>query len=633
MLKLPNPSSDINSGIPYGFNTISNIKLLLLSDKGGSGKSTYFRHMAWKMKRRFPLKWISYVDLKQHVHVLQDVPKTDANLTTFIDYMSSKILNLTSKVEIGVFGRKFLSNDSIFLWDAVDEVSLMYTDEVLRLSDVIIETKYNDEVADLARKNKIDNLLCLIEVVSKLTDNKQWIATRTHLEDAIAYKLGIQTHNFVDFDKDDKKEFLEKLIEAEGLKHQNVSKNLEDIKRFSVDLKEKLKEVWLNFDKNVKIFEIICELYFQNETNLNLYKIYEEYFHTILLDTYGISKNDSAWFHKLEIISKTHQHFATAQIISHPVYNVFNGEYDDKYKDIQINNLTIFFDIFNLGVVHKNEEQIIFEDKIFKDFFIAQYFFDNVWNLKDVNLDDNEADCRLEFLFYMFFTTKSPYQIVTEHMIGFIESYENQVDPEFNKVFTELMCENYPNLLLTLTSEDASERIEIATKFFKKDTKIINCLWKVNENRTFFHRFLEITTKADEVTAMKKVVDDNFSKNVAQKIFSGKYQSANFLSILWQNRWNLSDTNVISNAVNYHFDIKKLQSIRNLKEFMEFLLNQNNFSKEEIREFFYSNVNFMKNVDDEVVYKKHAKKLLNPEDYDIMESIWRSRDFGSEFDV
>ena len=200
-------------------------------------------------------------------------------------------------------------------------------------------------------------------------------------------------------------------------------------------------------------------------------------------------------------------------------------------------------------------------------------------------------------------------------MIGFIESYENQVDASFSLVFSDLLCNNYINLFLSLTSRIVVERVEIATKFFKKDSKIINCLWKVNENRTFFHKFLEISTKAEKVAAMKTVVDDNFNSEVAQKIFVGKYQSANFLSLLWHNRWIVDDTNAVADAVNYYFDIKILQNISSFEDFMEFMLNQN-FSAEEIREFFFTNINiFQEENGNEKIYEKYAKKLLSPDDF------------------
>ncbi|KAL7013248.1 hypothetical protein ACKWTF_015296 [Chironomus riparius] len=625
-------SSDNSSGMIYDFVELTKLKLFLLSDKGGSGKSTYFNHMAWKLKQRFPLKWISYVDLKQHIHVLQDVPKTDANLTTLVDFMSLKLLNLTSKVEIDVFSRKFLSNETIILWDGVGEVLMEDIEEVLRLNEggaANLDAKYNNKM--------VNGTIDLIKVISMLTDNKQWVATSPHLGDEFVNELGIEAYNFVKFNEDDKKEYVEKYVRVNGLEYFNASKVVEEFNGFKIKLIKLLKdleEVLDNFDTNPQILQIICDFYSKNITfgnGLSLFRIYETYFHEILAENYESSQHDSQ---KMDLITKTIQHFVMNQILRYPVYNIINGDYDSNCRDLEIHNLTIYTNvniILSLGVVHKNGDEIIFEDQIFRDFFIAQYLFDNIWNPNNGSIDEHEAERRLQFLFYVFFAVNTRYRIVTEHMIGFIDSYEDQVDASFNPVYSDLLCHSYPNLLLCLASKFADERIGIATKFFKKDIKIIDCLWNVNENRTFFHRFLELATKADQVADMKAVVDDNFSSEDARKVLAGKYQSANFLSILWQHRWNANYSNAITNATGYAFDLQKLQSIQKFDDFMKFLINQK-FSNEEMREFFYGNINIMDNKADKVVFEKYANELLSSKDYKDILDIWSVRNFVMEFE-
>ena len=204
--------------------------------------------MAWKLKQRFPLKWISYVNLKQHIHVLQDAPRSDANLTTLVDFLSSKILNLTSKVEVGVFERKFLSNDSIFLWDGVDEVSPMYTDEILRL-----------------------------------TGNKQWMSTRPRLEEIVQSKFEIGVHKFEKLNNQDKRGFIGKFLDTKSIEWENMSEIISKIE----DLAENLQN-GINFEnqrhdlsENLQFFYAICEGYVKNlsltDRTVNLYEVYESY--------------------------------------------------------------------------------------------------------------------------------------------------------------------------------------------------------------------------------------------------------------------------------------------------------------------------------------------------------------------
>ena len=157
--------------------------------------------------------------------------------------------------------------------------------------------------------------------------------------------------------------------------------------------------------------------------------------------------------------------------------------------------------------------------------------------------------------------------------------------------------------------------LHYTTKFFKKDSKIINCIWKINENRTLFHIFLEFDANRKKIKDFRKIIDDNFSAQDVHKIVQGKFQSVNFLSILWFKRMNINEYNSIMNATNFYYDIKILQNIPNFEEFIKFFSTQN-YSKEEIREFFYANINIFVNGDENSkIYEKYARLLLTQEDF------------------
>ncbi|XP_070493069.1 uncharacterized protein [Chironomus tepperi] len=601
------------------FSSLTSIKLLLLSGKGGTGKSTYFRHMTSKLKQQFPLKWLSYVDLKQHIQVLQDIP---ANLTTLADFLALKILNLTSKIEIEIFKMKFMSNDSILLWDGVDGVGM---DGMLGLKGqegLNIEGRTDEIVLDIARMKKIDNLLNLIEIVSKLTDNKQWIATRSYLEDTVTYKLDIKAHHLVKLDKNDQINYIDKFIDVEGSKCLNSSIIYEKwwkIRKEIGEIRPDYVEILDNFDGNLQIFQIFIELNSKKslkfENNLNLYEIYEENFERIVKNIQGSSIND---------VTKTLQYFALKPIFKNLIFNLIDGQYDRNFESLEIYNSTIYRNInriLNLGIVHKNEEEIFFDDKIFQDFFIAKYFFDNIWDVKDVKdvkIDENEAKYRLEFLFFMFFSVKVPHQIVAMHMLGFIETYQNQVEPEFPKIFSNLMCQNYSDLFEIIAADADLEKVNLATKFFKKDSKIVNILWKIDENRTYFHEYLKNPLNSDEIIAMGRVVDDNFSPEAAQKIKKGKNQSVFLLSILWSHRANFS---AISKALNYSYDVTIVKNISNLRNFHEFLAH-NDFKYEEIHEYFMTNLeNLFEKNEKSKILEEFARKLLSKEDFVKLRSM------------
>jgi len=607
---LRGPQPHVNDGFAtFGFNTITKMKFLLLSDKGGSGKSTYFRHMAWKLKRLFPLKWISYVDLKQHVHVLQDVPKIDSNLTTLVDYLSSKILNLTSKVEIELFCGKFLSNDSIFLWDGVDEVSPMYTDEILRL----------------------------VEIVKRLTDNRQLLSTRPHLEPKITKKLKISALKLEEYDDMDKLEFMEKFLDSEKLSNLNATKAMVEINEFVYRIIERIpmQEHFISIGTNPQILMMICEYYAKTQSLnelTNLYTIFENFiaknFEQVVQEKGEAAKEDFFKVTELGLFRKVHQCLAVSQFTKIVFIDIYTGLDETYYRK----NMEVCKQIKNIsdekflrfGIVYVDPNGLIlFEHLTFKEFFIAEYFRKNVWEnpLPDGRPRDEEADYRLKLLFYVIHKSLSKERLISDFICGFIDAYSHESEISFDGATKHLMLNNYTNLLMILG--DNFNGINLATKFFKKDQDITNVLWKINKGRTYFHEFFERTTAPIDVAQMTKIVDDNFNSEDRKKILEGKHQAANFLRMSWQKSKNRNGTIAFMRAVNFHFDIENLRKITNFEKFME-LLETQSYSKQELFEFFVASprTKAIKSVNDENVLIKYAKRMLCDQDFYTVTQIW-----------
>jgi len=578
---------------------------LLLSDKGGSGKSTYFRHMAWKLKRRFPLKWISYIDLKQHIHILLDVPKTDANLTTLVDFLSSKILNLTSKVEIQVFCGKFLSNDSIFLWDGVDEVSPMYTDEILRL----------------------------VEIVKRLTDNKQWMATRPHLEKQIRVKLGIKPHVLEEFVENDKEEFIAKYLEANKIKVQNISVVISKIDEFISRLYITMVTdvIYPRNVTNPQMLYIVCEAYAKNldlNENTNLYTIYDGYvtssFNDVFLTKGEVARKDFFHVTELGLFRKYHQHYAVSREVLMPFLSIYTGLLIDVYEKSEISKpLKKLQDeeVMRFGIMYKFNGIMFYEQQIFRDFFIAQYFYTDIWeNPLSANPRDEEADYRLNFLFYVLHSCNTRLKIVCDFIKGFVEAYSDTQTSSFSPVIKRLMLTNYSDLMYFVGNQVYV--IETTTTFFKKDHDVINALWKINQNRTYFHEYFEMTATGVETEQMIKIVNENFNHEDRMKVVGGKYQAANFLRMTWQKRQK-NHRIAFTKAVNFKCDVERLVKIQTYEKFMEYLETQN-YSREELLEFFkvVRDPTPIKTDNQRKILIKYAKKLLSAQDFTDMTEFW-----------
>jgi len=448
--------------------------------------------MAWKMKRRFPLKWISYVDLKQHIHVLQDVPKTDANLTTIVDFLSSKILNLTSNIEIEVFGAKFLSNDSIFLWDGVDEVSPMYTDEILRL----------------------------VEIVKRLTDNKQWVSSLPHLEDTISIKLHVKSHKLEDYNENDKKEFIKEFLKLKN--YENSTKIVDEISNFSRRLSTKASNQ--NPASNPQILQMICESYMNNALTgdlRNIYTLYDNHSRELFKDVYNKGEIVKDYALKLAISGeyrKIHQHFAvTSEIFLLSMNKSAYSGSKFNFGDLGITKPGIKLidqEYLRYKIVYNINNQTLFEHDSYKDFFIAQYVCNNIWDSDIQSPRDEEATALLEFLFYIFDNYGSACNIAGDFILGFIEARSNDPPQSFNKIIQGFMINNYHDLLYIIGKN--IQTIELITKFFKKDRHILNAIWKVNETQTFLHNYSD--RHAGDFKELKRIVDENFELEDRKKL-------------------------------------------------------------------------------------------------------------------
>ncbi|CAG9811805.1 unnamed protein product [Chironomus riparius] len=169
----------------FTFSELTRAKIMLLSDSAGNGKSTTFRRAAWKLKRTLPLHWISYVDLKEHVEALIEVNLNNTNASAIIDFLIDYIMQLKSEVDREIFNQKFLADNVIILWDGVDEISPICTEKILGL----------------------------IDKISKLTNNSQWISTRVHLESIIAKRFNVYPYGLYYYNEAEKLNFIRKSLD------------------------------------------------------------------------------------------------------------------------------------------------------------------------------------------------------------------------------------------------------------------------------------------------------------------------------------------------------------------------------------------------------------------------------------
>lgn len=170
-------------------------KIFLLSDRAGEGKSTTFRYFWLKLKKIFPFKWIEYVDLKKHFNAYDfGVQMNLSRDNELKEFLGEKLLNL-DKFENSIFAELFTKNNTIFLWDGVDEISPFYT----------------------------EFMLFLVGNITRSTNNLQLIATRPQNAKQFEVKFNINSWNFQPLSKSEQINYLKNyiLIEIFGVGVEN----------------------------------------------------------------------------------------------------------------------------------------------------------------------------------------------------------------------------------------------------------------------------------------------------------------------------------------------------------------------------------------------------------------------------
>jgi len=354
------------------FHEINRNRVHLLADTAGSGKSTTFRYMTWKLKRNFPYFWVSYISLKDHVEAIKDIPEFGTNLTLLTDFVASKILNLTNRAEIKLFKEKFAKNKTIFLWDGVDEVSPKFLNETLKLTWKIFE----------------------------LTRNQQWISTRPLHQNTKAKKFKIPVMKLKPYDKDNRREFIERFLESVNISTNYALKRVESF----VHRLEARKLTTDNMIHSPLMLFMICNAYVKNislDNSTNLYKFYESYVETLfdmtIKDKGGIVKADITSVHLNEEFRENLQHYA--------IKNIF-----DNRKGL-LTQLDIILKPFTSSIserilrypilFHDQNGQIEFDHQTFADFFVAQYFCINVYKARNA-IANAEMELRINLLKEVF---------------------------------------------------------------------------------------------------------------------------------------------------------------------------------------------------------------------------------------
>ncbi|KAL7012258.1 hypothetical protein ACKWTF_014721 [Chironomus riparius] len=510
-------------------------KIFILSSEAGTGKTINFEQFAMKIKRKFRTKWVTYVDLKDYTKLytedrltkdVQKLVKTD-NYTQSIDpqELLSKILNLTSKsdFEQQLFKELYNSGQVVLLWNGFDEISPTY--------------------------NKF--ILNLLASIHKTTTNIQFICTRPLYSRQLAEHLNILPYTIVPFTIDQQTDFLNKFFISKKIKLNNVQNFTKKAHKIIETIKAKTSIVKVSQEFNTPLMlEMIADLITSNSqiyNSENLYEIYENF----------IKKKIEIWRKKSEFAAeflgksiiehhnfdmiKMYQMFALKKELKSisPLTQIVAGKLRIMRQKMP-KNLTSE-EISRMGILYINgKNEFEFSHKTFAEFFVAQFFIENILNADNVDAEDVVVILHSFEYFTEFYGLDQV--MVTNFMFSYLEgrggvlvnsgsqeskrivgqkpisrknqeskmiesleyinikdlespgskrlhprsswSQESKDNDRFEPKIREILRTKFARIFFNLLRNKRIENFRFLFEFFKKDQNLLKQLLKVDENET-----------------------------------------------------------------------------------------------------------------------------------------------------
>jgi hypothetical protein len=158
-------------------------RVILVTDEPGMGKSTLLTHLAKQTRKRHPDMWIVRVNINNYTRILNELKTNGCDETGAI-----KLLTEAAKVQetdgLNLERRLFdnycsSKGNMAVLIDGVDEVSPLYTEEVIQV----------------------------LKILSKTKIKRIWVTSRNTLKDRLEREFQCQSYSLLPFSEEDQKRF------------------------------------------------------------------------------------------------------------------------------------------------------------------------------------------------------------------------------------------------------------------------------------------------------------------------------------------------------------------------------------------------------------------------------------------
>ncbi|KAL7048603.1 hypothetical protein ACKWTF_003418 [Chironomus riparius] len=457
-------------------------KIFILSAESGSGKTILLQQYTLLIKLKFPKRWITYLDCRDYVDLLQNFTSTEK-----LHEIVHKILGLSSKNEFEkeIFEDNFKSGNIIFLWDSFDQIPAVNR----KIVEKIIIFIYNT------------------------TNNIQFISTRSLYSDWLRSTFRTKAFTLFPFFNYRKTVYL-----YEFFLSLNVSKS--DVKQYVNKVKKIIDSAQEKSDFNTPLLlGMIADVIFTYPDifeSENLYEIYEKFVDKKILIWLQTSKFATEIIKTIVATGFNMKEYFQRDALRSDYYKV--GSFLTLKLKIRHQNapkeLTID-EISRMGILYPDEnDNYGLGHRTFCDFFIAQYLIEKVYNADD-GPTEQEAELRIE-LFQKYSTWRGVKKFMSSYVLK--EKYKTK---KFDPVILKLFRKKFKNIL-SYSLHQVYEPFPFFFYFFRKDMKLLTEQMHLKgENESFLAKTYDFVTISEINIFMVK--RDSVIKYAKKKLSSEQF--------------------------------------------------------------------------------------------------------------
>ncbi|XP_070497764.1 uncharacterized protein [Chironomus tepperi] len=559
-------------------------KIFILSAEAGTGKTETFVQLTMRIKYKFPSHWVSFIDLKDHKELYKAIETLNDVMEMF-----EKIFGLSdaNKFEKEAFEELFKSGNAIFLWNGFDEISPGFSEAVLKILSII--------------ENK--------------TGNIQFICTRPLYKDLLRDAFMTEIYTLVPFTIEEQKNFIEKFLISQNIKNIKIPHYITKVRKIlnatqsdEFDTPLLLCMISELVSNDVKIYktENVYELYRKFvEKKIQIWQeksaFAKQFVNNILISGFSIKNLHQQYALKTELQTGAYlKNFAYYNALKLKIMR-------QKVPEILSND-----EISRMGILYINGPiSIRFAHRTFAEFFIAQYFIENIYMAED-EPTGAEVENRIR-TFYQILTP--PFIKVRNFIMSFLLTKAGNMTKMFDSKVSKIIRTRFQKLYINSLRDS---KVLSLLDFFTKDHKVLTELLQIDADETLYSAIFNYDSHASS--------NENISSNLGlnnygkehltdieyQKLIDSKNQKGiilfSFYCISRKNREIIKPGRIFHEKFTLNEEL-----IQNDDPFFVFEEITRNLTKPELKRLLTSEIIL------NPIYTKHINNIFNEQMWKIVE--------------